>query len=64
MVGKDANFEMVTSNAIQPILLSYEHNVASHTIAYIFVNTSCKDLKYKDCEEKRESMLDLCERRL
>ena len=64
MVGKDANFEMVTSNAIQPILLSYEHNVATHTIAYIFINTKCKDLDYKDVEEKKECMLDLCERRL
>ena len=41
MVGRDANYEMVTSNTIQPILLSYQHNMVSHSIAYIFVNTGC-----------------------
>ena len=64
MVGQDANFEMVTSNTIQPILLSYQHNVASHTIAYIFINTKCKDLEYKDIIEKNECMQDLFIKRL
>ena len=64
MVGQDANFEMVTSNTIQPILLHYQHNVASHTIAYIFINTKCKDLDYKDIKEKKACMQDLFEDRL
>ena len=54
MVGRDANYEMVTSNTIQPILLSYQHNMVSHSIAYIFVNTGCQDLEYKDHALKKE----------
>ena len=39
--GKDANFEMVTSNTIQPILLSYKDGFVSESIAFIFVNSGC-----------------------
>ena len=37
--GKDANFEMVTSNTIQPLNLLYQHKIVEQSIAYIFVNT-------------------------
>ena len=50
--GKDANFEMVTSNTIQPILLSYKHNFVTESIAYIFVNSGCKELEYKAYQDK------------
>ena len=59
MIGEDANYEMVTSNTIQPILLSYKNNVASHSVAYIFVNTSCKELEYKDHQLKKELTQEL-----
>ena len=59
MVGKDANYEIVTSSTIQPILLSYSHNVANHTIAYIFVNTGCKELEYTDHQLKKDCSVEL-----
>ena len=61
MVGKDAKYEMVTSNTIQPILLSYEYHQVSHSIAYIFLNTGCKELEYKDHKLKKECTLELYE---
>ena len=37
--GSDADFEMVTSNTIQPITLLYQHNIISKRFVTIFVNT-------------------------
>ena len=59
--GQDANFEMVTSNTIQPIKLSYSHNIVARSIATIFVNTDCNGLQYIIAEEKGESMQKLFE---
>ena len=65
MKGRDANFEMVTSNTIQPILLSYKHNFVTKSISYIFVNKGCKELEYKAYQEKgkmtREVFEDILE---
>ena len=44
--GSDANFEMIQSNTLQPVKLVYKDNIASKTIACIFVHTKSKDLKY------------------
>ena len=40
--GKDANFEMVTSNTLQPLSINYHHNIVTNSIAYIFVCAKCK----------------------
>ena len=57
--GRDANFEMVTSNTIQPILLSYKHNFVTESIAYIFVNRGCKELEYKAYQDKGKNTEEL-----
>ena len=38
--GKDANFEMITSNSTKVLRLTYHHNVVKEARAYIFVSTS------------------------
>ena len=35
--GRDANFEVVTSQTIQPLMLVYSHKVATTTIGVIFL---------------------------
>ena len=50
--GKDANFEMVTSNTIQSVQLNYHDKVITNSIAYIFVSTDCNGLKYKQADLK------------
>ena len=57
--GKDVNFEMVTSNTIQPVQLNFHDKVITRSIAYIFVNTSCKGLAYKQAELKGEKLQEL-----
>ena len=37
--GRDANFEMVASNTLQPLKLVYNYNVVTRKVARIFVNT-------------------------
>ena len=37
----ESNFEVITSDCIQPVSLFYRHNVVTHQIAVIFVNTTC-----------------------
>ena len=46
--GNDANFEMVSSNTIQPVRLSFRHNEVTRSIAVIFINTHCNGLNYKN----------------
>ena len=46
--GKDANFEMVTSNLLQPLRLFFSYNIVTNSIAHIFVNTHCNGLKYEN----------------
>ena len=40
--GNDANFEMVTSNTLQPLNLHFHHNIVTKSLAYIFVSEKCK----------------------
>ena len=44
----DANFEMVTSNLLQPLTLFFNANIVTHSQGYIFVQTNCKGLPYED----------------
>ena len=49
--GEDAQFEMVTSNTIQPLKLFYEHNVVTRKIGLVLINTgirSPKQLEYRN----------------
>ena len=52
--SSDANFEMVASNELQPLRLVYKKNIASKTIACIFVHTKTKDLTYDGATERGE----------
>ena len=52
--GSDANFEMVASNTIQPLRLMYKHNIATKTVAKIFVSTNAKGLEYDEAEKRGE----------
>ena len=56
---KDADFEMVTSNTLQPLNLIYSHNLVTRTIAYIFINTGCSDVKYKNADERGRKAVEL-----
>ena len=38
MRGRDANFEMVISNTIQPLKMLYQYKIVKYKIAYIFWN--------------------------
>ena len=53
--GEDSNFEMVTSNTIQPVRLSFRHNIVARSVGVVLVNTHCKGLSYKNAKEKGES---------
>ena len=44
--GLDAEFEMVTSNTIQPTTLLYQHNIVTKKYAVIFVNTHVEGCEY------------------
>ena len=50
--GTDAEFEMVTSNTIQPLRLLYQHDIAEKKIAAIFVNTHVKQLEWTQAGDK------------
>ena len=57
LVGRDANFEIVASQTLQPVKLHFSHNVVTESIAVIFLNTNLKGLKYGGGPE-RASMLE------
>ena len=59
--GKDANFEMVTSNTIQPILLNFRDKVVNHSISRIFVNTDLNGKPWKNTELKAHEVKELYE---
>ena len=46
--GSDTNFEMVTSNTIQPTMLEYTQNIITESKAVIFINTCCNKIKYME----------------
>ena len=54
--GRDANFEMVTSNTIQPVMIEYKHNIVARSAAAIFVSTECNALLGVDLEEQKEHL--------
>ena len=49
--GKDANFEMISSNTLQQMRLIYKLNVITRTLARIFVHTECKGIEYRRAAE-------------
>ena len=57
--GKDAKFEMVKSNSLQPLSLIYSHNIVTRTIGLIFINDTCKDATYKDAEKRGQKAIEL-----
>ena len=44
--GTDTDFEMVTTNTIQPTRLEYNQNIITESIAIVFINTFCNKVKY------------------
>lgn len=63
--GQDANFEMVTSNTIQTLKLSYQHNIIGKTLAVIFVATELEgrdglqNMPYRDAQKRGERIQEL-----
>ena len=54
--GQDADFEMVTSNTIQPLRIEYRDNIVTESVAVVFVNTSCNKVKNMDENQKIETL--------
>ena len=50
--GKDADFETVSSNSLQPLNLIHNHNVVTRTIVYIFINDSCREVPVRRAHER------------
>ena len=48
IVTKDAKLEIVTKNTLAPLSLIFSHNFVSKKIAYIFVNSGCKNIPYSN----------------
>ena len=46
--------ELWASSTLQPIKLFYEHHVATHDLAVIFVNTACSSVLEGESEEQQE----------
>ena len=46
--GSDSNFEMVTSNTIQPTRMEYSSNIITESKALIFINTCCNKINGMD----------------
>ena len=40
LYSADANFEMASSNTIQPLKIFYRHNIVTHKIAVVFAIVS------------------------
>ena len=57
--GKKLDFEMVKSNSLQPINLIFESNIVTRSIAYIFVNSECNGLDYRNARGKGEMVYEL-----
>ena len=52
MMNKDASIELVTSNTLQPLNMIFSHNIVTHSVAYIFINTEARGNTYYNAEEK------------
>lgn len=46
--SRDAKFEMVTSNLLQPLTIFYQDKIVKEKIAAIFVTTNCRGSVYKN----------------
>ena len=57
--SEDANFEMVTSNLLQPLTLFFNSNIVTHSQAYIFVQTNCRGLPYEDVKTMAKQAYEL-----
>ena len=57
---RDAQWEFWRSNQLQSVKIFYEHNVVSHSIGVVFINTYCKS-KFHDLtgEERRQKLQEL-----
>ena len=58
--GNDANFEMVTSNTLQPLNLHFHHNIITKSLAYIFVSEKCKSQLHISESPEKEAMHLAC----
>ena len=52
MVNEDANIELVASNTLQPMNMILSHNIVTHSMAVIFINTECRGNGYDNAEAK------------
>ena len=53
----DTNFDIIVPNTLQPVKLIYCHNIATITVAVIFVHSNAKGLVYDGAEERAEMWL-------
>ena len=44
--------ELIAKNNIQPLKLIYDHNIVQKSIAYIFIDSNCNGMVYKDAQKK------------
>ena len=49
--SKDAEFEMVTSNLLQPLAIFFKDKIVTESMAAIFVNTHCRTIPYNKAKE-------------
>ena len=52
-----SSYEVITSDSIQPVTLLYKHKVVTHSIAAIFVNTTCIPQMAQLNTKEREKIL-------
>ena len=58
-VAKSRKYNIVTSSPVQPVKLVYNHNIASHTIGAVFVNTSViPQLTQLSVKEKEKILIE------
>ena len=46
--GKDAKFELVQSPTLQSLKMILSHNIVTKKIAYVFINSECRGIPYKN----------------
>ena len=59
--SEDANFEMVTSNLLQPLQMHFHDNIITDKCqtAFIFVNTHCQNLPWKNAAKRGQDAFNL-----
>ena len=58
-MNEDANIELVASNTLQPMNMILSHNIVTHSMAVIFINTECRGNVYDHAEAKGEDAIKL-----